>query len=901
MPAADLNKFVQNVLRSKLIERNTLASALQQFKASNRPAVTSVDLAKFLIENGLTTKYQAKRLLAGRTSGFFLGGCRILDRLGKGGMGVVYLAIQERLNRKVALKVLPFRGSENSEAIQRFYREARAAAKLNHLNIVQVFDVNREENTHYIVMQLVEGNNLHELITQQGPFPVGKSLLLIRQAAEGLAHAHKNGIIHRDIKPSNLMLEGTTLKILDLGLAKHESDQQITGDGSVLGTFDYMSPEQCQSTTDADHRSDIYSLGCTWYHLLIGKAPFADRPPAAKMMGHFADELPSVSDADVDVPHEFVRIIGRMTARQPKDRYQDVTELIADIDHLLEAFDRATIVEFGAVNCATDDSTFNTADKVQDHSTLSAEFPLDGDLGTARADASEYHTLVHAPSDSSSISLTYLIPVMAALVLGGVYFGINFLKDRLTNTEALVIDVPSAPGKNTVSALSSEKGRASNEVDNTARTPLPFEIGFQPEHERQTEISVASPPGDPAGIKNTTAVDETGRMTTEDSTEATVAQGPQLREPKEIVIREFGPDWQQDLVDGDILTLVSNDVYEIKKPVYQTTSITLQGTESLHALIYCKVTTGDSFWKQSFSSLSLRHIDLYIDLTDLKKGAYSIFDLSVADFQMKDCTLTVMSSVRTSWEDLSILRMCGSHPWNSQAKGDPPEPLTVLATNSLIRGKGTFVRNLSPLSILTMSNCVVLGTGPLLHAYHVTPREYAHQLMATRIDSCSFDIVQPLITIDCRPFDLRAVPQSFEVKNTAIASSGPVPVQAPLVFWASPADTSSVADALTFTAQNNVYIRRQHGLMMKASDGDVRTLVAGAADWERNQLGYDADSQFIQVSARNRMDRWHSLTAGDFDLRTLPRGARNVLHSNVTPGAVNRTIRTPRRLPSSFR
>jgi len=259
---------------------------------------------------------------------------RLLAKLGEGGMGAVYKALHTRLDRVVALKVLPTQRLGNEQAVARFSREMKAVGKLDHPNIVRATDAGEAEGTHYLVMELVDGLDLSQFVKQVGPPKIADACELIRQAAVGLQHAHEHDLVHRDVKPSNLMLTpGGVVKILDLGLALLHAEpggEEVTSTGQAMGTADYMAPEQTFDSHSVDIRADVYSLGCTLYKLLCGQAPFASEKRQArfaKMLAHVQESVPPVTDRRGDVPEGLVAILNRMLAKQPEDRFATPAEL----------------------------------------------------------------------------------------------------------------------------------------------------------------------------------------------------------------------------------------------------------------------------------------------------------------------------------------------------------------------------------------------------------------------------------------------------------------------------------------------------------------------------------------------------------------------------------------------
>ena len=266
---------------------------------------------------------------------------RLLEKLGQGGMGVVYRALHTELDRIVAVKVLPLGQSDNSQIAARFRREAKAVGRLDHPNIVRALDARVTDGTRILVMELVSGLDLAELVHHVGPLAVADACALIRQAAQGLDCAHRHGLVHRDIKPSNLMLSDAGLvKMLDLGLARFREDTaqgDTTVDGQALGTPDYMAPEQVSDSHSADIRADLYSLGCTLYFLLTGGPPFGGpdyRTAFDKMTAHVHQPSPSVQDLRNDVPNALASVLNRLMAKAPEDRYATP----ADVVDALEPF-----------------------------------------------------------------------------------------------------------------------------------------------------------------------------------------------------------------------------------------------------------------------------------------------------------------------------------------------------------------------------------------------------------------------------------------------------------------------------------------------------------------------------------------------------------------------------------
>lgn len=265
-----------------------------------------------------------------------LGRYQIEQKLGSGGMGAVYRALDTRLKRTVALKVLSRDKARNSILVKRFQSEAEAAAQLRHDHIVGIYDSGESDGYLYIAMEFIDGCDAHEFIQRNGPFSVDESTRIVRQVVLALQHAYQQSIVHRDIKPSNLLIDRQgVVKLVDMGLARSITDSEeagITRVGTTVGTIDYMPPEQARDSRSTDCRSDIYSLGATWYHLLTARPPFPKGDLLNKITAHATTPPPHPQQHGIDVPEGIWKIIEKMLAKDPADRFQTPDELLAAID-----------------------------------------------------------------------------------------------------------------------------------------------------------------------------------------------------------------------------------------------------------------------------------------------------------------------------------------------------------------------------------------------------------------------------------------------------------------------------------------------------------------------------------------------------------------------------------------
>jgi len=349
MPASqtiDRNAFLSNLETSGLLDAEQLRAVADRLPSTDRGRV----VARFLVQEGLLTRFQAENLLAGRVSGFVLGQYRILDEIGRGGMGRVFKAEHGTMHRVVALKVLAPQLTRTERARNLFENEVRAAARLVHPHIVTAFDANQVGERYFLVLEYIDGPNLASLVREQGPLRVGQACEFVRHAALGLQHAFELGMVHRDIKPSNLIVQpprpraayqGGVVKILDFGLARlgmEGTDPVAPGGDLVMGTPDYLSPEQGRNLDDADIRSDLYSLGCTLYYVLTGEVPFPGGTSLEKLVKHGTTEPEPVEQLRPVVPPGIAAVVRRLMAKHPEDRFATPAELARALEPFSEVY-----------------------------------------------------------------------------------------------------------------------------------------------------------------------------------------------------------------------------------------------------------------------------------------------------------------------------------------------------------------------------------------------------------------------------------------------------------------------------------------------------------------------------------------------------------------------------------
>lgn len=330
-------EFVRLVLGAGLVELADLKKVVVSLLTESE-FITRDRLANGLVGAGLLTQWQAKKVLAGRGRGYFLGSYKLLRPLGKGGMGVVYLGEHRVMKRPMALKILSPESALDARRIERFQSEARATAQLDHPNIVRAYDFSEDNGRCFIVMEYVEGIDLQFAVQRDGVMSIAAALDAMMQAASGLAHAHGRGIVHRDIKPGNLLLRlDGVLKISDMGLARigwQGEAPNEAGKSRLMGTSEFLAPEQALDSRSVDGRADIYSLGCTLYYLLTGKPPYPASTTSQRIAKHQTSAAPDIRATRRDCPAALSDLAMRMMAKRPEDRIPSATELLFQLGHI---------------------------------------------------------------------------------------------------------------------------------------------------------------------------------------------------------------------------------------------------------------------------------------------------------------------------------------------------------------------------------------------------------------------------------------------------------------------------------------------------------------------------------------------------------------------------------------
>ncbi len=390
-----VDQFAELLTSNGVLSPEEIEEFRRGFKGSN-----AEQFARELVRQKKLTAFQAQQCYSGRAKSLSLGNYVVIDKLGQGGMGMVLKAEHRRMKRLVAVKVLSPSVSKSAELVKRFQREVEAAARLTHPNIVAAYDSDEANGTVFLVMEYVEGKDLSSLVKSKGPLPVDRAIECILQAAKGLEYAHKCGIIHRDIKPANLLLSNEgVVKILDMGLARIDGEAgtqaELTNTGAVMGTVDYMAPEQAVNTKLADARSDIYALGISLWYLLVGRPAYEGDSLMARLLAHREAPIPSLTEARSGLPPALDDIFQKMVTKKPEDRFASMTEVIAALEIALQS-------EGATLSLTTGDSEAGKLDDfLRNLNDVSGGVSVTAPLRTRkiRPDAQSDATIVSSDSD----------------------------------------------------------------------------------------------------------------------------------------------------------------------------------------------------------------------------------------------------------------------------------------------------------------------------------------------------------------------------------------------------------------------------------------------------------------------------------------------------------------------
>jgi serine/threonine protein kinase len=332
-----LEQFGKSLIAAGLMTKDELRAWFTGLPADKRPRDAEA-FAGALAADGKISKYQSSVLLQGKPQALVFGHYILVSQLGSGASGHVFKARHKNSARDVAIKVLAAEVAQDPTSVKRFRREVEAAGRLEHRHIVRAVDAGEFNGQHYLVMEYVDGADLASIVKSRGPLPVDEAVHCVLQAAEGLRFAHEAGVVHRDVKPGNLLLDKNgTVRILDLGLVRFEGGDALTATQQVMGTVDYMSPEQSADTKRADARADIYSLGVTLWYLLTGRRMYDSKNMVERIMMHRSAPIPPLVSVRPEVPPALDAVFQKMVAKRPEERYQTMADVGRALQGVLEA------------------------------------------------------------------------------------------------------------------------------------------------------------------------------------------------------------------------------------------------------------------------------------------------------------------------------------------------------------------------------------------------------------------------------------------------------------------------------------------------------------------------------------------------------------------------------------
>jgi serine/threonine-protein kinase len=473
------------------------AAQLEAVAAVARQTADLRALGRELARGDVLTRWQINRIFQGKAPDLLLGSYVLLEELGEGGMGTVYKARNWKLGRIVAVKVIRKERLDSEAAIRRFRREIQAAGQLWHPNIVRALDADEVNGMHFFVMEYVEGRDLSRLVKERGPLPVPQACDYIRQAALGLQHAFERGLIHRDIKSSNLLLmyqsreigqsrdrqgavtaplpvgrgsdQDPVVKLLDMGLARFERAEEhsstLTQEGTIMGTPDYIAPEQARDSHHADIRADIYSLGCTLYYLLTGRVPFPGGTLTEKLLKHQMDTPTPVRRLRPEVPDEVAGLIEKLMAKRPEDRFQTPAELAAALDTILASV--GSQVPSGSRE--TSDASPRTLTSSATHKNPFADIDLPGS-GTIAARPPPRRSKTVSPRSRPLVAaIVVCVLLSSAVVLGIIMAGRKESNTSAETTPAKNLDEPKPSKKQSQKEKESEEAKKREQAEGQRR------------------------------------------------------------------------------------------------------------------------------------------------------------------------------------------------------------------------------------------------------------------------------------------------------------------------------------------------------------------------------------------------------------------------------------------------
>lgn len=655
--------------------------------------------------------------LVGQTLGHFQ-----LDAfVGAGGMGAVFRGHDTQLDRRVAVKVLSGEHNTKEDTVRRFRNEAQSAARLDHPNIARVYYVGEDKGWNYIVFEFIDGTNIRDEVERNGPLEIELAVSYLVQVAEALDHAATREVVHRDIKPSNILVDSQhRAKLVDMGLARlhqvNSQDSDLTASGMTLGTFDYISPEQARDPRSADVRSDLYSLGCTFFFMLTGRPPFPEGTVLQKLLSHSGEEPPDPREFRADVPDEVVHILSRLMAKNPNDRFQKPGELIAAALLLIDELNLAAPHVTSAVYVPTTEQRSTVIER-------------------------------HLPWVMPAIILVVVVFVLEAIWTAQ---DDSFISEQPIFTNASEMqpivppEKPSAPDSEKVSGNGTGTGTVTP-IEDTK--PIPVESPKVVE-----DVTGGSKPLTPDSTTKVPALasDDTAPMTDDGASTQPAAAKNVVTVPTDAATLYEAIAKAQADPGLDTIELRYSGELGVERPlILDSASLTIRAAAGYSPVIVFRPQEFEPLDRMilvNSNKLTLQQIHVKIALPPVSMRTWSLFRLEYAELELDGCQVTVQrddemmipEALRRATSVVSAL--------TPQSESATPSTLSmsrysiVRVKNSMVRGEGSLIRTngQQPLRV-SCENSLLTMSGNLLSSNSTATTNEVSGIVQFKLASCTID------------------------------------------------------------------------------------------------------------------------------------------------------------------
>jgi serine/threonine protein kinase len=802
-----------------------------------------------------------------------LGHFELLEFVGGGGMGRVYRAMDSTLNRFVALKVLSPEQASDSETLLRFRNEARSAARLNHDGIVQVYYVGEDAGLPFIAFEFVEGVNVRVLVEQKGRLALAEAVSYTLQVAEALAHADSRDVVHRDIKPSNILITADSrAKLIDMGLARLQAadnpDGDLTASGVTLGTFDYISPEQARDPRNADVRSDIYSLGCTFFYMLTGRPPFPEGTVLQKLLQHQGDEPPDVRQLRPDLPEEVSRVLRKMMAKEPRRRYQDPAKLIMGL---------LVLAELAGLQRVGPGQTVWVAPREPEVTFLERHLPWLAPIAALGGIVLLLH-LVWSSSGSTSVQPTIPLASAPASLAPEVPIEGLLPDDEITSGSEMGQQDHAGPPPGSRFQSSQRSERTASSAPATAPADLHPLAGESEKPESPTPNSRSLPPPTTARLAATDPSTATSFTTMSD--EGLVAI---VNADRQSVVRYASLAAAcSAAVDGDVIELCFNGRREEKPASLVGRQVTIRAGDGFQPVLVFRPTEADpirysrSMITSTGSRLNISDVAIELEVPrEIPADSWSLFQISEGqELNLESCSLTIRnaSDQQTAYHpEVAFVQVKSALPADVVMGGEvlATRRATVGLIDCIARGEAVFLRldDLQPVS-LTWHNGLLVTTEHLLLADGGDRDPLADETIQLDLQHLTAVVRAGM----CRMNQTAFAPHPWPLHIHATGNIFVAAAASPLLEQIGVADVAEAMARLTWDGEHNFYEGftvfwriRQLGLDAAAQ---VMTFDDWQAYWrpERESLPSWNLVQWRQLPAISRPTHMH--TPADYTLRS---------------------------------